>query len=279
MLEVLDRIRLQMNKINSSNAWVFVSHSNKDFEKIIKLRNKLEDLQYKPLLFFLKCLEDDDEIFELIKREIKARDRFILCDSRNSRESVWVQREIEFIKSLHRPYEIINLDGSEESIERSIKQFDQRSTVYIWSSNEIIANAVSQGFIQKAFKVKILTNTDISHYFYQRCGLPVEGLEEIVGNGYVIFVISRKLTDNEIYFIDNTLDFFRKNARQCRFFVVSKDGLDNADFFLELKNWHGITPKIIHQETIEEKNFEKDSQIIVERIVEYDLSLFYKNSE
>ena len=265
--------------MNSSNAWVFVSHSNKDFEKIIKLRNKLEDLQYKPLLFFLKCLEDDDEIFELIKREIKARDRFILCDSRNSRESVWVQREIEFIKSLQRPYEIINLDDSEESIERSIKQFDQRSTVYIWSSNEIIANAVSQGFIQKAFKVKTLTNTDISYYYYQRCGLPVEGLEEIVGNGYVIFVINRKLTDKEIFYIDNTLDFFRKNARKCRFFVVSEDGLDNADFFLELKNWHGITPKIIHQETIEENNIEKDSQIIVERIVEYDLSLFCKKSE
>ena len=64
-----------MTSIDSSNAWVFISHSNKDFEKIIQVRNKLERLQYKPLLFFLKCLDDDSEIFDLIKREIKARDR------------------------------------------------------------------------------------------------------------------------------------------------------------------------------------------------------------
>ena len=69
-----------MSNIDSSNAWVFVPHSNKDFDKMVKVRNKLEAFQYKPLVFFLKCLEDDKEIFELIKREIKARDRFILCD-------------------------------------------------------------------------------------------------------------------------------------------------------------------------------------------------------
>ncbi len=77
-----------MNGMDLSNAWVFVSHSNKDFDKIVKERNKLEALQYKPLLFFLKCLEDDKEIFELIKREIKARDRFILCDSHCVRDLV-----------------------------------------------------------------------------------------------------------------------------------------------------------------------------------------------
>lgn len=65
------------------NAWVFLSHSNKDFNKVKILRNKLEERYYKPLLFFLKCLDDDDEIFELIKREISARDRFILCNSKN----------------------------------------------------------------------------------------------------------------------------------------------------------------------------------------------------
>lgn len=93
------------------NVWIFISHSNKDFQSIVRLRNKLESRGYKPLLFFLKYLDDDVEIFELIKREIQARDRFILCDSQNSRESQWVQREIEYIRSLNRPYEIVDIDA------------------------------------------------------------------------------------------------------------------------------------------------------------------------
>lgn len=57
-----DKTKLHQKHIDTSNAWVFVSHSNRDFEKIIQVRNMLESLQYRPLLFFLKCLEDDKEI-------------------------------------------------------------------------------------------------------------------------------------------------------------------------------------------------------------------------
>lgn len=145
-----------MGKINSSNAWVFISHSNKDFDKIIHVRNKLEALHYKPLLFFLKCLDDDKEIFELIKREIQARDRFILCDSKNSRESEWLQKEKDFIISLNRPYEIINLDGTDVEIDESIKRFNQRSTIYIWSTDDKINEFVAKNFIDKAYRVELL---------------------------------------------------------------------------------------------------------------------------
>jgi hypothetical protein len=131
--------------MEATNAWVFISHSNKDFDKILRVRNKLEALQYKPLLFFLKCLDDDKEIFELIKREIKARDRFILCDSKNSRESEWVQKEKELIISLNRPYEIINTDGTEDEIDEidstacllSIRSNDAR--IYV-TAKEAFAN-------------------------------------------------------------------------------------------------------------------------------------------
>ena len=93
----LEQLERRVLTLDDTNAWVFVSHSNKDFTKIIQVRNRLESLNYKPLLFFLKCLENDTEIFERIKREIKARDRFILCDSSNSRSSKWVQKEIEYM--------------------------------------------------------------------------------------------------------------------------------------------------------------------------------------
>ena len=96
--------------MNSDNEiWVFLSHSNKDYEKVRQVRNLLEEQEFRPLMFFLKCLNDDDEIDDLIKREIKERTRFILCDSQNAQNSKWVQREVEFIQDgLHRVYQTMD---------------------------------------------------------------------------------------------------------------------------------------------------------------------------
>jgi hypothetical protein len=40
----------------ATGAWIFLSHSNKDFEKVREIRNDLEQLGHRPLMFFLKCL-------------------------------------------------------------------------------------------------------------------------------------------------------------------------------------------------------------------------------
>ena len=107
----------QTNDNNNNNEiWVFLSHSNKDYEKVIKVRDLLEKNSFRPLMFFLKCLNDDDEIDELIKREIDSRGRFILCDSENSRNSYWVKREVEYIKSKQRVYQTIDIDASLDDI-------------------------------------------------------------------------------------------------------------------------------------------------------------------
>ena len=52
---------------------------------------------FEPLCFYLKCLENDNEIADLIKREIDAREWFIFIDSENSRNSKWVTLEREYI--------------------------------------------------------------------------------------------------------------------------------------------------------------------------------------
>lgn len=54
--------------------WVFLSHSNKDYEKVRQVRNILEQQGYRPLMSFLNCLNDDNEIHGLIKREIDSRE-------------------------------------------------------------------------------------------------------------------------------------------------------------------------------------------------------------
>ncbi len=120
-----------MDTLHNKGIWVFLSHSNEDYEKVRKVRNLLEEQELRPIMFFLKCLNDDDEIDELIKREIDCRTRFILCDSENARKSKWVQREIEYIKSQQKPYEIINLSKNENEILEQLKEVRRRSKLFI----------------------------------------------------------------------------------------------------------------------------------------------------
>jgi len=86
--------------IDSQKLSVFLSHSHKDIEKVRKLRDILEYLECEPLLFYLKCLDDDDdELQSFIKREIEARNIFLYCKSQNAENSSWVQKELDYIKS------------------------------------------------------------------------------------------------------------------------------------------------------------------------------------
>lgn len=51
-------------------------------------------------MFYLKFLNDNNEIVDLIKREIQAREWFIYVDSINSQKSNWVKTERDFIATL-----------------------------------------------------------------------------------------------------------------------------------------------------------------------------------
>lgn len=80
-------------------VYIFVSHSHKDINKVRLVRNYLEDRGAEPILFFLKSVTDDNEVEDLIKREIDARLWFLYCRSRNAEKSNWVKTELEYIKS------------------------------------------------------------------------------------------------------------------------------------------------------------------------------------
>lgn len=122
----------QLKLMNNNEIWVFLSHSHEDYEKVRKVRDMLEDQHMRPLMFFLKCLNDYDEIDSLIKREIDCRTRFILCDTEESRKSAWVQREVEYIKSKDRNFDVIDLTVSdEESIRDQIAQIKKKATIFI----------------------------------------------------------------------------------------------------------------------------------------------------
>ena len=130
--------------IDSKEIWIFLSHSNKDFEKVRFIRNYLEEHSCRPLMFYLKCLSNDDEIDNLIKREIDCRTRFIICDSENSRESKWVQSEVAYIKSQLRAYDTIDLSMTEEEISTLLDEIIKGTQIYLsYHSNDAeLVNAV-----------------------------------------------------------------------------------------------------------------------------------------
>ena len=123
--------------MNNNKLTIFLSHSHKDLDKVRKLREILESLDYEPLIFFLKCLDDNnDELEDFIKREIDARNLFIFCKSKNSEQSVWVQRELEYIKDsdIRRLYTIdidLPLNQTLVSLLHEIGNFIKRNTVFI----------------------------------------------------------------------------------------------------------------------------------------------------
>ena len=105
----------KFNISTGEGGFVFVSHSHQDIHEIRKIRNTLEGNGLEPICFYLRCLSDDNEVIDLIKREIDAREWFLLVDSENARKSRWVQTELEYIKSKN-PRKIVevSLDNREE---------------------------------------------------------------------------------------------------------------------------------------------------------------------
>ena len=143
----------QFKKHNDA-LWVFLSHSSKDYDQVRELRNIMEEKGMRPLMFFLKCLDEAPEIFNLIKREIDARERFILCDSENARASDWVQKEVEYIKSKQRAYVTINLNDP-ASYERQVRELKRRSQIFMsYSRNDQqIAEAIGTALRERGFNI------------------------------------------------------------------------------------------------------------------------------
>jgi hypothetical protein len=112
-------------------GYLFLSHSHNDIEKVRVIRNGLEQEGFEPLCFFLKCLNDDAEIFQLIKREIDAREWFVYLDSDNAKQSYWVNKEREYIGSADRK-KIINVKLDDpEATSRVIRKILHNLRIYV----------------------------------------------------------------------------------------------------------------------------------------------------
>lgn len=183
--------------VNNNEIWVFLSHSNKDYEKVRQVRNVLEEQSLRPLMFFLHCLNDDDEIDSLIKREIDCRTRFILCDSENARSSKWVQKEVAYIKSQNRICETIDLSKSMDEIMETLQDFINKTRIFISYNREeyTLAEMVYNRLSLYDFSVYIDMAWDFNSTYHQNYMDALDYLEDSVvkANGYVIAIMNERI--------------------------------------------------------------------------------------
>lgn len=181
-----------------SKAWIFVSHSTLDLEKVRLVRNEVEGSGGEPVLFFLKCLSDHDEIDDLVKREIEARNFFLLCDSKHAKASKWVQDEVEYVDSLPGKQVVsINLDSDWKKQLEGINKILRCATVFLSyaHSDTPLVTPVKLGLIANDYAVWDSSDEmQIGDSFIEQIELV---LDRVTKFGYFIHFISRASLSSE----------------------------------------------------------------------------------
>lgn len=204
-----------------TNAWIFVSHSHRDLEKVRQIRNYLEKHCANPLLFFLKCLSDDDALLpQLISDEISARNWFVLCDSQNARNSNWVQREKALVmEHKSKGFETIDLEQDLESQYYKLDRICKRATVFISYARPdyISAKRIRDAFIKHDYCVWTYPD-DLppGSNYEQAIG---ESLDEAAKNGFVLLLISPAALKSK-YFESEVIYAFQQSRRMNVFPII-----------------------------------------------------------
>lgn len=191
----------QFIRESDKERWVFLSHSTKDFHTVRLLRNIMEEEGLYPLMLFLRCMNDEDELDSLIKREIESRTEFILCDSENAKSSRWVQKEVKFIKSLGRICKVINVDNIEQDpvkAKTQIQQLSKETTLIIAfdQEHEHLAYQMYTRLIKYSFKILLapLYDTFEAKDSYECI---TGSLSELIGKGFVSVIVGDWISNPE----------------------------------------------------------------------------------
>ena len=218
--------------MKKEGGWVFLSHSHLDIDIVRKIRNKLEECGFEPLMFFLKCLNDDDEIESLIKREIDAREWFIYIESENSANARWVKSEREYISKLSgKKIFTINVNGD---ISKQVENITKQLKVFIsYAHNDRkICKMIKQALLSRDFLVfedeDMPVGTNFAEYIQTK-------IDDSVRDGFVLLLITENTNQSKwikkeieyttkaggkivpIYVGDATLDYtWERNVRELQ---------------------------------------------------------------
>lgn len=176
---------------NGEGGYIFISHSHHDIDKVRIIRNTLEENGYEPLCFFLKCLNDDDEVEGLIKREIDSRDIFLYVESPNSIQSEWVRKEREYINSCkNKTIFTIKLD-EDTDVRKETLQILNRTRVFISYANcdrwayELIKNKL----VEKDLKVFDYNELKAGQNWFATI---VETIKQVCQDGCFVVLLTEK---------------------------------------------------------------------------------------
>jgi hypothetical protein len=177
-----------------SGAWIFLFHSNKDFERVREIRNELEKRGHKPIMFYLKCLENDNAMLpDLLRREIAAREWFILCDSPNAQASQYVRDEVELIKSMEgKAFEVVDLSKGLQTELHKLIRITKRATVFLSyaHADASAAKRFRQALVKHDYRVWTDENL-------QPASETRTALEEAAKHGFVLVLLSHSLLQSK----------------------------------------------------------------------------------
>ena len=200
---------MQNNSIKNEGSWIFISHSSKDIEKIRLIRNEFEKWGQNPLAFHLKCLNTDTEqnekfLFDLIKKEIEARNWFVYCESESAQSSKYVQLEREYVEKVGK-VQIWRLDLNKpiEEIMSEIKAICKRLQVFISCSMK------------------------------DRNGFVRELIDELSKKDFSVWTNENVFQDSQLANSDNAISTIAKNG----FFlsIITEENFKTQDIWKELE--------------------------------------------
>ncbi len=265
--------------------WVFVSHSTKDFERVRLVRNALEESGFRPILFYLKSVTDDSEINGLLKREIDARKRFVLCDSPNARSSKYVKSEVDYIRSKRRMYEVIDLsqihlgDYEKDEVMSLLKPFQIRSKVflsYLYRDKEL-AQKLEQSLINEGFKVETadaafdfalaIIPGSVADYSSSDDYLAFQCIRDTIvntlDNGYLLCLISKESASSRFQ-LEEIQEGQKYNPDRILPVIIDNIELKDMPIDLQKHNVINVGKIVSNQEKVKS---------IVDSLISHDLSL------
>ena len=179
-------------------------------------------------MFYLKCLTSDEELFDLIKREIDVRTRFVVCDSDNARASKWVRKEIEYITDTEPKRSFLRLDLSKpiEEINKAVDSYVIQTNLFIsYLHRDRLAVEIAKRRLRK-YDLQIFPDTgDHSLPSNLNYGLLLqERIKLVLSSGFFVLLVTESPLS---IWLKKELDFALKTAegKFSKVFIVATSGL------------------------------------------------------
>lgn len=192
-------------------CWIFLSHASKDIELVRRVRNEFEKYGQNPIAFHLRCLDEEyprkeEELWDLIYREIDAREWFVYCKSPEAENSDNVLRERQYIERSGKN-KIWMLDMTEEwdAIATKIHKICADLEVFISYAHQDhqVAAVLQRVLIDKDYSV---WTPDDNMNIGDDCGVQIgNAISRCAEQGFYVLLISENSLKSQ--FVEKELEY------------------------------------------------------------------------